>query len=103
MTFLVFKKEGLPVGDVAEIPVDSRNKDFLDTYYKPAKNSEFYYRVFRPSDKRKSWVASDYASSGLQSINTRTFGNAFIHERDTEVWGWKPNYVEILKSLLRKR
>jgi predicted ATPase len=103
MTFLVFKKERLPVGDVAEIPVDSLNKDFLDTYYKPAKNSEFYYRVFRPSDKRKSWVASDYASSGLQSVNTRTFGNAFIHKRDTEVWGWKPNYVEILKSLSRKK
>jgi energy-coupling factor transporter ATP-binding protein EcfA2 len=103
ITYLVFKKGNLPVGATTEFPIDARNKEFLDQHYKPDKNSEWYYRVFRISDKDKLWVASDYPSSGLQSVNTRTFKDAFIHERNTEIWGWKPNYVQVLKSHLRKK
>src|SRR5205814_417325 len=33
----------------------------------------------------------------------RTFGNAFIHPRNSARWGWKSDYVSILKSRLPRR
>lgn len=98
ITFLVVKKARLPIGETIDFQLDASNKDFLDRYYKPDQDSDWYYRVFRISDKNKSWVASDYASSGLQSVNTRTFGDAFLHEKNSDIWGWKPDYVSVLKS-----
>jgi energy-coupling factor transporter ATP-binding protein EcfA2 len=83
--------------------MDAANKQFLDQYYKPDEDSDWYYRVFRISDKNKSWVANDYASSGLQSVNTRTFADAFIHEKNTEIWTWKEDYVQILRSHLNRK
>lgn len=100
MTFLVCKKAALPVGSTFEFNLDSENKNFLEKYYKPAENSKWYYRVFRLSDKNQRWLRCDYASSGLQSINTRTFKNAFIHEKKSKLWGWESNYIDILKSHL---
>lgn len=98
ITFLVVKKARLPIGEPIDFQLDAANKEFLDRYFKPDKDSDWYYRVFRISDKNKSWVASDYASSGLQSVNTRTFGDAFLHEKNTDIWGWKSDYVNVLKS-----
>lgn len=98
ITFLVVKKAHLPIGNTIDFQLDAANKDFLDRYFKPDKDSDWYYRVFRISDKNKSWVASDYASSGLQSVNTRTFGDAFLHAKNTDIWGWKSDYVNVLKS-----
>ncbi len=100
ITFLVVKKAALRIGSTIDFQIDAANKEFLDSYYKPATDSDWYYRVYRISDKNKSWVASDYASSGLQSVNTRTFGDSFLHEKNTDIWGWKPDYVQTLKSHL---
>ncbi len=99
-TFLVFKKGELPVGSTTPFHIDSENKKFLNKYYRPDAKSEWFYRVFRPSDKNKHWNRPDYAAKGLQSVNTRTFGNAFEHLKDSNVWGWKPDYVAILEKHL---
>lgn len=103
ITFLVCKHARLPVGRAIEFQLDAANKEFLDRCYKPDRDSEWYFRVFRTSDKSKAWVASDYASSGLQSVNTRTFGDAFIHPKNSDSWGWQSNYVSVLESHLNKR
>ncbi|MGH9853250.1 MAG: AAA family ATPase, partial [Blastocatellia bacterium] len=100
-TFLVFKRGNLPVGATTSFQIDAENKKFLEKYYRPDSRSNWFYRVFRPSDKSKYWNRPDYAAKGLQSINTRTFGDAFIHDKDSNVWGWKTNYVEILEKELK--
>ena len=101
ITFLVFKRDELPVGREGEFPIDSETKRFLDTYYRPDKNTSWYFRPTRPSDKNHHWNRPDYAAKGLQSVNTRTFHSAFIHPRNTNIWGWQDNYVSVLKSLNR--
>jgi len=103
ITFLVCKVARLPVGETIEFQLDAANKEFLEKYYKLDRDSDWYFRVFRPSDKNKSWVAGDYASSGLQSVNTRTFGDAFIHSKNSDIWGWHPQYVSRLTSHLSRR
>jgi hypothetical protein len=100
ITFLVLKRARLPIESTIEFSLDAENKAFLDLYYKPNKNSVYYYRVFRISDKNKHWLEPDYASSGLQSINTRQFRSAFNHPTGSRIWGWRENYIEILKSQL---
>ena len=99
-TFLVFKKGQLPVGETKPFHIDADNKDFLNQYYRPSDRSEWFYRLFRPSDKNKHWNRPDYAAKGLQSVNTRTFGNAFEHPKDSNIWGWKPNYIQVLEKHL---
>ena len=99
-TFLVFKKGGLLIGEVKQFNIDAENKEFLNKYYRPELRSEWFFRVFRPSDKNKHWNRPDYAAKGLQSVNTRTFGDAFEHRRDSNIWGWKLNYLEILEKHL---
>ncbi len=102
-TFLVFKKGNLPVGNRTSFQIDAENKKFLEKYYRPDGRSNWFYRVFRPSDKNKHWNKPDYAAKGLQSVNTRTFGDAFLHEKDSNIWGWKPNYVDILEKELKTK
>ncbi|MEP7137130.1 MAG: AAA family ATPase [Chloroflexota bacterium] len=99
ISFLVAKVAKLPVGDTIEFSYDSAEKDFLENYFKPDPNSSFYYRVFKAGPKRKNWLASDFASSGSQSTRTRgDFAKAFIHTKNSIIWGWKENYLEILTS-----
>jgi hypothetical protein len=100
ITFLVFKKHNLPIGQPSEFPSDAEDKAFLERYYKPDKDSKWYYRVFRVSIKSKRWLPPDYASSTLQSIKTRQFRGALIHTTGTHSWGWQPDYVEKLRSRL---
>lgn len=105
LTFLVCKAGKLPVGSAVEFPINAEEKKFLDQYYKPNKDSKFFYRVFRISDKSKRWLEPDHASSGSQSTRTkRGFAEAFIHNKGTSVWGWQRDYVKKLKpQLYRKR
>ena len=103
ITFLVLKKGNLPIGRTTEFSINAETKRFLEQYYKPDRNSEYYCRIFRISDKKKGWLASDYPNSGLQSINTREFGDVFIHPKGSKIWGWKPDYVETLKFHLYRR
>jgi len=99
LSFLVAKAARLPVGHPMEFSFDSAEKDFLEKYFKPDLESDFYYRVFRAGPKRKNWLASDFASSGSQSTRTRGhFAQAFIHKRDSKIWGWDDEYLEVLTS-----
>lgn len=104
IVFLVCKLGQLPIGKTTVFPINQREKDFLDAHYKPLRSSQYYYRVFRPSDKSKRWVASKYASSTLQSTRTRgEFEDAFMHEKGTDIWGWSRDYLKQLSSHLRRR
>lgn len=104
ITFLAFKYGKVPVGDAIDFHADAKELEFMEKYYKPEKSSKYFYRVFRPSNKAQRWLREDYPSSGSQSTRTkRGFAEAFIHDRDTAIWGWKIDYVEHLKAQLRNR
>lgn len=102
ITFLVCKKANLPIGQDNFFPIETLETDFLDTYFRIDKNSEYFYRLFRVSDKLKFWVhRTKYASSTLQSIRTRSaFSAAFIHTRGSTNWGWQNDYVGVLRANL---
>ncbi len=102
ITFLVFKKGELPIGQKTDFPIDAANKAFLEKYYRPSPDSDYFFRIFRPSDKSHHWNRPDYAAKGLQSVNTGRFVNAFDHERNSKLWGWKPDYIDILEMHLGK-
>ena len=96
------KKKGLLVGQAASFPISVVETQFLDEYYRPDSTSEYFYRIFRVSAKAKRWVhCKKYASSTLQSIRTQTvFRNAFIHDINSDQWGWQKEYIATLKSNL---
>jgi hypothetical protein len=102
ITFLTCKEAGLPVGTPTEFSMDSATKDFLERNFKPDKDSEWYFRVFRVSNKGQEWLDPLYPSSGLQAINTQTFEKAFIHKPNTTRWAWVRDYVGVLKSRLKR-
>jgi hypothetical protein len=101
ITFLKFKQLQLPVGNTIEISLHSEIKDFVKNYYKPCKESEFSYRCFRLSKNQKRWVKLNrYINSITENIHKKTFKEALIDKINQEKWGWKYNYIEILKSCL---
>lgn len=100
ITYLACKKASLPVGTAVVFPLDSNTDKFLKTYHRLNPKSEAFFQPFKSSDRAKKWVKSDYSAKGLQAINTQTFAAAFTHERGSRVWGWSPNYIEILKNKL---
>src|SRR5215831_21298239 len=54
------------------------------------------------SAKDQRWLLRrKYASSTLQSTRTRgVFSNAFIHDTNSDQWGWQKDYIATLKSNL---
>jgi hypothetical protein len=99
LSFLVAKAANLPVGETTEFPFDSAEKDFLEKYFKPDMESKYYYRAFRAGPKSKNWLSSTFASSGSQTTRTRGhLAKAFIHKRNSKIWGWANDYVEVLAS-----
>ena len=99
ITFLTCKKLKLPVGETKSFPLDSRTNEFLSEFHRISPESTWF---FQPYKSIKDWLKHDYAASGLQAINTRTFRDAFIHEPNTRVWGWAKEYVSVLASKLLK-
>lgn len=99
ISFLVFKELNLPIGETTEFQ-SKKVKEFLERYYKPDTNSSFFFRSFRVSEKQKFWLKSDYHSSGLQAVVTQTFGQAFLHPENTDIWGWQNDYVMKLQAKL---
>ena len=103
ITFLVCKKAPLPVGGTIQFPINARETEFLNEYFKPEQSSKYYYQVFKTSNPSKRWLSPKYASSGSQSTRTRgDLANAFIHPKNTDVWGWRSNYVEVLRAHLTR-
>ena len=102
ITFLTCKKASLPVGKKIEFPMDQKTLRFLEEHHRLNPISKLFYQPFITSSKQKRWVRTDYPSSGLQAINTQTFGQAFLHDTRSRLWGWQKDYVDFLKSKLDK-
>ena len=99
ITFLACKKFGLSVGKTVQVRLDKLTKQHLDRHHRLDPGTLHYFQPFK---SRKNWLASDYASSGLQAINTQTFLSAFLHERGSAHWGFTKNYVQQIKSIMRR-
>ena len=97
ITFLTCKRAKLPVGRQVSFSLDSETDAFLKQYHRIDPSSEWFFQPFKSI---KKWVRPDYAPKGLQSINTQTFGQAFIHPPARPLWGWSSNYINVLKSRL---
>ena len=100
ITFLVLKKASVPIGSKERLHLDAENKKFLDAHYRVHPKSRYYFRVFRPTSKAKDWVEPNYASTGLQAVNTQTFRDAILHEKHDNTWGWEANYLAHLAGRL---
>lgn len=104
ITFLACKRAGLPIGHEIVFPLDAETDKFLRAHHQIDPASDWFFQPFKSSDVQKKWVRPDYSAKGLQAINTQTFGAAFLHERNSRIWGWAPNYVALLEARLpRKR
>jgi hypothetical protein len=103
ITFLVCKKAPFPVGNTLQYPINAKETEFLEEYFKPEQDSKYFYQVFKTSNPSKRWLSPKYASSGSQSTRTRgDLANAFIHPKNTDMWGWQTNYIEILREHLNR-
>jgi hypothetical protein len=101
ITFLVCKKHSLPVGKRVSIPINNAEGEFLREYYHPDMKSKYYFQPFKTSSRQGRWLSPKYPSSGSQSTRTRGhFAAAFLHDRDTDRWGWSALYIDVLRSKL---
>ena len=100
ITYLSAKFHELPVGSTITCSIDTWNKEFMNTYHKICSDSAYYFQPFNSNSREKQWVNDRYPSTGLQAINTQTFKDAFIHERNSRTWGWDNGYVEFLKGYI---
>lgn len=103
ITFLSCKYNNLPVGSTIEYPMDQFTKSFMDEIQKIVPDSIWYYQPYKSNDTAKRWVKYDYPSSGLQSINTRSFQKCFIHDSNSKIWGWSNNYIQEIARKVIKR
>nr|VFJ47974.1 MAG: AAA domain-containing protein [Candidatus Kentron sp. FM]VFJ50206.1 MAG: AAA domain-containing protein [Candidatus Kentron sp. FM]VFK08534.1 MAG: AAA domain-containing protein [Candidatus Kentron sp. FM] len=103
ITFLACKRYELPIGEQTDFPMDTNTKKFMELHHKIDWNSAYFYQPFGSRNKKKEWVGSDYPSSGLQAINTRTFPKAFSHDSNTGLWGWSNDYIEVLRRQLPEK
>lgn len=103
ITFLAAKREHLPVGTTKSVPLDAITKVFLKTHFRLHPKSRHFFSPYRGAGKDRIWVNPDYASSGLQTINTQTFKDVFLHPPNSRDWGWKSNYVAVLARHLRHK
>ena len=97
ITFLASKKVEMPVGTMIQMSLDAVTKSHLDQYHRLDPKSEFYFQPFK-SNQSTFWIAADYSSSGLQSINTRTFSDAFLHPRGAPHWGFVDDYISRIEE-----
>ena len=99
ITFLVCKKLKLPVGRSIHVPINDAEKQFLSEHYKPDYSSQHYFQPLRTSAGR--WLSPKYAASGSQSNRTRgDLAAAFDHEKNTDLWGWSLDYIQVLRAKL---
>jgi AAA15 family ATPase/GTPase len=100
ITYLACKKKKLPIGGTLNFSMDKLTKEFMNEYHRLCPESSHYFQPYKSNDRKKEWVSSYYPSKGLQSINTQTFSDAFIHSSGSQYWGWENNYIDILAKKL---
>jgi hypothetical protein len=101
ITFLACKRQKLPVGRMTSFAISNAEEQFLCECYHPDLKSKYFFSPFRTSSRLGRWLSPKYPSSGSQK--TRTQGDlaaAFLHDRNTDLWGWDPSYVDVLRQKL---
>lgn len=100
ITFVACKLYDLSVGSVDDVSIDTLTREHMDEHHRIARRSVHYFQPFKSA---AWWVAEKYPSSGLQTINTQTFGPIFLHPRNTRKWGFQTSYVDLLETILHER
>jgi predicted ATPase len=99
--FLVFKQGAIPIGQKANFPIETETRKFMDMYYKPQKSSSYYYRPMRSARKKDRWLTKKFPGGTAQKTRTQSgIAKALLHDKDTQLWGWNNEYVQILQSQL---
>lgn len=99
ITFLTCKKARLPVGGTKSISLDGKTKSHLEKHHRLDPRSGFYFQPFK---SRQFWVTRKYPSAGLQTINTRSFDQTFMHPRNTKRWGFTSDYVDATRRKINE-
>jgi predicted ATPase len=99
ISFLAFKSGELPIGRTTQFNISSYEKQILDNYFYP-EESDWYFTPFKTAGKNKFWINKDYPGNGAQKTRTNQFKEAFLHEIGSPLWGWNPNYVQLLVGLM---
>jgi hypothetical protein len=73
----------------------------MDKHHRIDRRSEHYFQPFKGSSPQ--WVADKYPSAGLQTVNTQTFKDVFLHPRATQQWGFKSSYLDLMTDILEQR
>jgi hypothetical protein len=103
MDFLVAKLGNLPIGGTKAFSFDGKVDEFLRRYYKPDPGSQHFFQPFRTTSRTKQWLSAKYPSSTSQSTRTKSdLAPAFLHEKDTDRWGWANDYVSVLRRKLER-
>lgn len=103
ITFLTCKQGNLHVGKSAIFAMDAETHRFMQEHHRIDPRSNWFFQPFKSSGNTKTWVRPDYPAKGLQSVNTGSYKEAFLHDSNTRIWGWVPNYVEFLQKKLVKQ
>jgi predicted ATPase len=103
ITFLAAKRANLPIGISKPFRLDAITNQFLKSHFRLHPKSEHFFTPYRGAGKHRVWLNHDYASSGLQTINTQTFKDVFLHHPKSSSWGWKPDYVTTLEHHLQHK
>ena len=101
ITFMACKRKGLSVGTADKVSLDHLTRGLMDDQHRLDRRSSYYFQPFKGG--AGWWVTDRYPSTGLQTINTQTFANVFIHPRNSPQWGLMPNYVELIHDTLKER
>jgi AAA domain, putative AbiEii toxin, Type IV TA system len=95
------KQRHLPVGKMMAIPINRDEEAFLQNFYHPDPQSRYFFQPFHTSSRLGRWLIPKYPSSGSQKTRTAGhFAAAFLHERNTDQWGWSASYVDVLRAKL---
>lgn len=100
ITFVACKHYDLSIGSMDDVSIDMLTRAHMDEHHRIDRRSAHYFQPFRSS---ASWVAEKYPSSGLQTVNTQTFGSVFLHTRGKRKWGFEENYIDRTIQILKEQ
>ncbi len=100
ITLLACKRHGLSVGSMDDVSIDMLTKAHLETHHRIDRRSSYFFQPFRSA---AWWVTEKYPSSGLQTVNTQTFSDVFIHTRAKRKWGLQESYIAEVEKILKQQ
>jgi hypothetical protein len=105
-SFLALKQMGLTVGKPESVDIAKQETLILETFYNPHPESRFYYVPLRGTGRKNRWVGKEkYSTSGLQTLRTQTFKNAFLHPttKPQNKWAWTTDYIKKLENFIEQK